>query len=524
MPWPGITEFSEAIQNPRLCFKGTDLETGTVGVNQRGMPLVYAGAFACVYPVTSGGRTFAVRCFTHEVKDHQERYNQLSEYLINVLPPSFVHFEYVDRGISLRGEWYPIVKMEWVEGETLNKFVEARLLEPDAIRRLAAQWRGGTTASLRGLRIAHNDLQHGNVLVQADGNIRLVDYDGVFLPDFRGQLSQELGHKNYQHPQRSANDYDDNVDNFPALVIYLSLLAVAAEPELWSFNNDDNLVFTGKDFADPAGSDLFKRVRKSPDPAVAKLTERLQEYCALPIEQVPDLEAALHGLPASPVRPSPAARPAVTTRTSTPTPPRPPAASSREYRRVLESQRASTAQSVPTAAAPPARPPLRSDWSRRADLWPKVLIGGFGVMFAGWLIQTDAVSFLVNLVLIVSGVILVLFFLGLKNPAFLVAGVIVLIIRFTNLYDRFVDAVWTWVFIAGVIGVAIAGTIGGIRAKGLIGRTAIAVTVLIAVLGAFLVLTGYDLPDRLGVLIGTDAASTPSSSTSQRPAPFTSAA
>ena len=183
MPWPGITDFSEAVQNPQLCFKGTELEAASVSVNQRGMPLVFSGSFACVYPVSVANSTYAVRCFTREVSDQQTRYEELSNYLLNVLPPSFVHFEYREHGISLRGgHWYPIVKMEWVDGELLSRFVESRLNQPATLRRIAAQWRGGPTASLRGLRIAHNDLQHGNVMVQRDGRIRLVDYDGMFLP------------------------------------------------------------------------------------------------------------------------------------------------------------------------------------------------------------------------------------------------------------------------------------------------------------------------------------------------------
>ena len=175
-----------------------------MALNRRGMPLVYSGAFACVYSVEAAGRKFAVRCFTREVKDQQSRYNQLSEYLINVLPPSLVHFEFVEQGINLRGDWYPIVLMEWVEGEPLNSYVSSNLGQPDELRRVAAQWRGGPAASLRGLRIAHNDLQHGNVMVQGDGRIRLVDYDGIFLPQFQGEHSPEVGHKNYQHPQRTA--------------------------------------------------------------------------------------------------------------------------------------------------------------------------------------------------------------------------------------------------------------------------------------------------------------------------------
>ena len=299
MPWPPLTAFSEAIQNPQVCFKGTELEGGKVAVSPRGMPLVYSGAFACVYKVSAEDGTFAVRCFTREVKDQESRYSQLSDYLRAASPDSFVQFKYVERGISLKGDWYPIVKMDWVEGEPLNKFVESKLNEPDTLRGIAAKWRGRTTASLRGLNIAHNDLQHGNVMVQRDGDIRLVDYDGIFLPQFRGDPSPELGHKNYQHPLRSEQDYDGYIDNFPSLVIYLSLLALAADPDLWSlFYNEDNLLFTKDDYTDPDHSDLFLRLRNSPDESARSLTGYLHKCCSLQIEQVPDLETILReGLP-----------------------------------------------------------------------------------------------------------------------------------------------------------------------------------------------------------------------------------
>lgn len=320
MAWPGLTDFTEAVQNPGVCFRGTELETAEVLWTPRGLPMMYSGAFACVYPVTLGTQKLAVRCFTREPHDQQSRYEQLSNYLISVLPPSFVHFEYLERGINSRGTWYPIVKMEWVEGVPLGKFVDSNFNDPDLLRRLAAQWRGGPTASLRGLRIAHNDLQHGNVMVQHDGAIRLVDYDGMFLPQFRGQRSPELGHKNYQHPQRSSDDYDDYVDNFPTLVIYTSLLGIAADPGLWDeFFNEDNLIFTRDDYADPAGSQLFDRLKNSPDPLVAALAGKLEQFCALPAADVPDLEDILNDIPPSPI---PAPSPSVTT--SPPSQPSPP--------------------------------------------------------------------------------------------------------------------------------------------------------------------------------------------------------
>ena len=372
MPWPGMTDFSEAVQNPAVCFKGTELQSGEVALNKQGLPLIFSGSFACVYSLSVGNQKFAVRCFTKETKDQQSRYEQLTNYLYGVIAPAFVDFEYLEHGINFRGDWYPVVKMEWVEGDSLSKFVGSNINEPDRLRRIAAQWRGGTTANLRGLRIAHNDLQHGNVMVQKDDNqeedspekfrIRLVDYDGMFLPQFRGEGSPELGHKNYQHPLRTSKDYDDYVDNFPTLVIYTSLLAIAAEPDVWSFFNDDNLIFTGADYADPKSSAIFNRLNNSPDPAVVNLTKCLEECCSLPVKEVPDLETILHDLPPSPApstrAPAPSA-PGITTRAAGAGPATPSApASAAGYRQILEAQQRGAVPSTPAAPPPPqAAPP-----------------------------------------------------------------------------------------------------------------------------------------------------------------------
>ena len=369
MPWPALTDFSEAVQNPAVCFRGTELEAAQVAVNQRGLPMVFSGSFACVYSASIGNRRFAVRCFTREIKDQQSRYEQLSNYLINVLPPAFVYFEYLDHGINFRGDWYPIVRMEWVEGEPLSSFVGSRLDQPDVLRRTAAQWRGGTTASMRGLHIAHNDLQHGNVMVQKDGGIRLVDYDGMFLPQFRGERSPELGHKNYQHPQRSPEDYDDHVDNFPTLVIYTSLLSIASDAGLWSFFNDDNLIFTRGDYADPKHSDIFNLLKRSPDPTVARLTERLEECCALPVAEVPDLETILHDIPVGTAPPSPP--PSAAPPQPHPPPAAAPTGNASGYRQMLQAQTGAPApapameRQCPRCNSRNAR--TRRDWYKRRN-------------------------------------------------------------------------------------------------------------------------------------------------------------
>ena len=348
MPWPSITDFTGAIQNPSECFHDPELAQGMPTWHPlRGTPLVYSGNFASVYPLSCASRKFAVRCFTREVKDQKERYDHLSNYLRHTLPPTLVEFEFHEQGIRVRGEWYPIVKMEWVNGDPLNRYVSAHLDTPSGLSRIARRWRGAV-GDLLSREIAHNDLQHGNVMVQEDGDIKLVDYDGIFLPQYRGQPSPEIGHQNFQHPLRTSQDYAGYVDNFPALVIYLSLLALDAEPRLWErFNNDDNLIFKKSDYADPSGSECFRALMSSPSDTVRELAGYLQECCTLPPNRIADLDSILEsGSPAAPAPPPPFA---------------PPADVVSEYRRMIQAGRAPSPlrPSVQPGAAPsaPVAPP-----------------------------------------------------------------------------------------------------------------------------------------------------------------------
>ena len=317
MPWPTTTDFSEAIQSPAICFRGNPELAGAEvalyeGTGRRGMPIVASGQFACVYQVRRGNQDIAIRCFSREVQDQQRRYEWLNQYLETALPDSFVRFHYLQQGIMVRGQWYPIVQMDWAAGQPLDRFVQKNLDNPEALAEVARRWRGAV-GSLRGLGIAHNDLQHGNILVQEDNRINFVDYDSIFLPRFQGQPSPEMGHKNYQHPHRTPENYNELIDGFPALVIYLSLLAIKTDPSLWDkFHNDDNMLLTQRDYSDPKGSACMHTLIQSREEQVRALTTRLADFCTAPTDQVPDLENVLRSAPApSTTRPVQTIPPAV---------------------------------------------------------------------------------------------------------------------------------------------------------------------------------------------------------------------
>lgn len=297
MNWPLASDYQDAIQNPAFCFQDAALKAAQPVVTKLGLPRVASGTFASVYEMRNGPHRWAVRCFLRPSADQQTRYSLLSQYLSSHHLPGVVDFAYEAQGIRIRGQWYPIVKMEWVDGMTLHTFIGRHVSEAAALRKLAEQW-ADLMETLRLRQIAHADLQHGNVLVTPNGGLRLVDYDGMFIPTLHGQPSHELGHTNYQHPQRTATDYNANLDNFSALVIYTSLVALIYDHTLWTqFHTGENLIFSTADFKAPQKSAVFERLYRSQEALVRELSQRLALACEGPVWRAPDFLEILDAFP-----------------------------------------------------------------------------------------------------------------------------------------------------------------------------------------------------------------------------------
>ena len=208
MPWPLSQDYNEAIQTPAQCFLAPDLRRGVAVTNTQGMPVPCSGNFADVYAVVFGQRKWAVKCFTRQIPGLRERYIEISKFLKQVPLPFMVEFEFLEQGIRVRNEWYPIVKMNWVEGVPLNTYVHSQLDSPQTLDTLSRTW-VRLAARLRKANLAHGDLQHGNVLLipgtkAGTFRVRLVDYDGMCVPALDLLKSTEEGHSAYQHPQKVA--------------------------------------------------------------------------------------------------------------------------------------------------------------------------------------------------------------------------------------------------------------------------------------------------------------------------------
>lgn len=426
MPWPLATDYSAAVQNPATHFRDADLRAGEAAANGvLGLPLAYSGNFATVFKFTSPSNvTWAVKCFTRRVEGLQERYQAISEHLQQQRRRFSVDFVYLPEGVLVNGNWHPVVKMRWVEGFPLNDFLRDHQ-GAAVLTQLAALWLR-LAAELREAQMAHGDLQHGNVLLVPGSKsssiaLRLVDYDGMWVPALDGHPPEEAGHPNYQHPERLASGgYNAEIDRFSHLVIYTSLRALAIGGKtLWDrHDNGENLLFCSNDFLHPQRSPLFADLMTMPDevlilvghlldasrrplssvPLLGELTDG-QAVASLTAEQIDRLSALIPARWPRPAMPTPTP-PTLACPKSDPTLPTVPPPSTRAAASVILATYKGKHPQLHRPPPPPARlpwPPL-PDWVPRLGLssrswpvrfWPVVLailMSLPGLTFVTWLL------------------------------------------------------------------------------------------------------------------------------------------
>ncbi len=134
-------------------------------------------------------------------------------------------------------------------------------------------------------------------------HLRLIDYDGMFVPQLAQLPNAELGQRNFQHPARRAWHFDGELDRFSFSVIDLALDALCRRPALWEQTESDADAFLlrAADLTDPANSPVFSLLASVP--GLEQRVHDLAAICMAPFDQIPALEDFLEGrnIPAVPV-------------------------------------------------------------------------------------------------------------------------------------------------------------------------------------------------------------------------------
>jgi hypothetical protein len=280
--WPTAIDYRDALQHPERSFRDPALQRCRAETNKMGVPRARAGAFANVYRLDNGTDARAVRVFLYPQPEREERYQAVSDHLRQRgRPPGLIDFRYEAQGIRVGADWFPILIMDWVKGESLGEWARAAVQRQERRRlaQMAERWLR-LVGGLRAAHIAHGDLQHDNVLVVDDVPL-LVDYDCMCVPALVGRKALEAGKPAYQHPRRVEQELSLDLDHFSAWVIRIALRALAADLALWAKyverSGNENLLFTEDDLKEPAVSPLWADLLASPDTEVRGWAHALRD-------------------------------------------------------------------------------------------------------------------------------------------------------------------------------------------------------------------------------------------------------
>ena len=266
MEYPLISEYKEAILSSEDNFN--ELSSLRPVLDSHGDPMMSSGNFAVVFKMRddSDGKLYAVKCFIKDQEGRDESYRKIADELevissSYILPLRYLENELFIDSAQCDREEFPVVVMEWVEGETLDAYLNRNLNDKYELEMLSYRF-NRMGAWLLAQPFAHGDLKPDNILVRKDGSLVLVDYDGMFVPSMKGEKAREIGSPDYRHPARTDTDFDEHIDDFSIAVIALSLKAIALNPDLKSnTNSTDSLLLSAKDYTDPSASEIFQRVQ-----------------------------------------------------------------------------------------------------------------------------------------------------------------------------------------------------------------------------------------------------------------------
>ena len=261
MQYPLISEYLAAIQDAHDNLN--KLNHLVPVLDKHGEPYRSSGAFAVVFKMKDEqtGKCYALKCFTEEQEGRAEAYRQIAEELEFVDSPYITSVKYLEKELfvdsNCEDDEFPVLLMDWIEGETMETYIAENYTDSYEMSMLCYRF-CKMAAWLRSQSFAHGDIKPDNIIVRPDGTLTLVDYDGMFVPAMKGQKSPTIGTKDFSHPLRTIDDFDETIDDFALASIALSLKAISLDSSLLqTYGASDRLLFSATDYLDLSKSKIF---------------------------------------------------------------------------------------------------------------------------------------------------------------------------------------------------------------------------------------------------------------------------
>ena len=253
MNYPLISEYIDSIMSAEDNFDKLNYLRPVLDTD--GLPIMSSGNFAVVFKMKAvqSGKYYAIKCFLIEQEGREESYRLIEEELEKITSPYLISIHYITKELFVDTNQtseteFPVLQMDWIEGQTLDKYLRENINNKYNIEMLTYRF-SLMTQWLMSQPFAHGDLKPDNIFICNNGEIVLVDYDGMYVPTMKGQKARELGSPDFRHPLRSENDFDEHIDDFSLVSILLSLKIISIEPKLLNkYGTIDKLLFSQNDY------------------------------------------------------------------------------------------------------------------------------------------------------------------------------------------------------------------------------------------------------------------------------------
>ena len=266
MQYPLISEYVKAIQDASDNLE--QLAYLTPVLDDHGEPYRSSGAFAVVFKMQDKrtGKYYALKCFTEEQQGRAEAYRQIADELDLLDSPYITSVKYMEKELFVDSQCeedeFPVLLMDWVDGETMEAYIAANYRNQSAMLMLSYRF-GKMAAWLRTQSFSHGDIKLDNIIVRPDGSLTLVDYDGMFVPSMKGSQSPTIGTRDFSHPLRTVDDFDETIDDFSLASIALSLKAISMKSTLLDiYGASDRLLFSENDYRNPSNSKVISALQE----------------------------------------------------------------------------------------------------------------------------------------------------------------------------------------------------------------------------------------------------------------------
>tara|TARA_B100001250_G_scaffold223804_1_gene191895 strand:- start:2551 stop:4461 length:1911 start_codon:yes stop_codon:yes gene_type:complete len=229
--------------------------------NQKPIFTLANGHSATLFKTQNNEKKYVLRLFYNFDNSNiiYDTHSKIKDYLDSKKPTWYVEFEYFNIAGYINNQEFPGIKMPYFDGKyLLNRFLNDNYGNISELNRFQKSLIE-TNNSIEKLKVTHGDIQHGN-LIYFNGEVKLIDYDNMYVPSMTNYNSKEIGVLNYQHPCRTIDSHCQGIDRFSIWILLLTSEVVKYRKDLYK---DKISLFEPDDFESPESSDLFLKLTNS---------------------------------------------------------------------------------------------------------------------------------------------------------------------------------------------------------------------------------------------------------------------